>query len=183
MADLQHPNASMATCPNCRGTGAVQTAEGAAPGQTLAARCPWCKGAGQLMRSNTTGRFLRALYWYAMVNQAVNANTAVSGAMQIDSRADFEAVWMVSTSTGTYTTSMTDKSGRTMQSAAVNNANQWGTAQLPFTLPVPVVMPRQSAINWTVTDTSAGTNTIQNEWIGYELYPQLEDVGMPSPTN
>lgn len=173
----QHPNAQLATCPQCGGTGAVQTQSGTAAG------CPWCKGAGQLVRSNTSGRFLRALFWYPLIDNVLTASQTLPGALQIDPRADFEWVWAVSTQTGTWTSRLIDKSGRTFDNASVNNANRFGTIQLPFTLPVPVVLPMKTNITWSITDTSGGGNTIQAELVGYELYPQLDDAGQPMYPN
>lgn len=157
--------ATMAPCRSCGDSGVVVV--GGKP-----YTCPVCEGSGK-----TEPQYLRLPFWYvinpATIGQVyVAASTAVTGALQIEPRADFEAVWLVATATSmSFTCEFTDASGRTWQNLPVNGANQWGTAQLPFALIVPVVLPMRTALNWKVTDTSASNNTIQLVLIGYELYP------------
>ena len=133
--------------------------------------CPVCEGSGR-----AEPNYLRLPFWYiinpATVGQVyVAASTAVTGALQIEPRADFEWVWLAATATSaSFTTEFTDASGRTYQNLPVNSANQWGTAQLPFALIVPVVLPMRTALNYRITDTSGQNNTIQLALIGYELY-------------
>lgn len=156
--------ASQATpCQTCGGTGVINVG---GKGQV----CPVCEGTGK-----TEPQYLRLPFWYiinpATVGQVyVAASTAVTGALQIEPRADFEWVWLAATSTSTFTSEFTDASGRTYQNLPVNNLNQWGTAQLPFALIVPVVLPMRTALNYKITDTSTQNNTIQLALIGYELY-------------
>lgn len=157
--------ATMQACQVCNGSGVVSVA-----GKPFA--CPVCEGARVQEPS-----YLRLPFWY-IVNPAsagqvfISANGTVRGALQIEPRADFECVWLAATATSaSFTTELTDASGRTYQNLPVNSANQWGTAQLPFALIVPVIFPMRTAINYTIVDTSGSSNTIQLAFIGYELYP------------
>lgn len=161
-------------CPECHGARGKMTQQGPQI-------CNTCKGAGVV--GSPGGQYLRAIYTYLLFNQPLTALQAISGSLQIDARADFEWVWGVATSTGTFTTILTDKSDRPLQSDAVNNANQWGTAQLPFTLPVPMVLPMKTSVKFTITDTSNAPNTVQIALVGYELYPQLQNAGAPVAPN
>lgn len=163
-------------CPTCQGARTTN-------GQTA---CTTCNGQGVVAQSTSNPQYLRTLYFYALLDNTGNplaGGAAIRGSMQIDARADFEAIWLVATSTGTFTTEMFDKSGQPFQNVPVNNANQWGTIQLPFTLPVPIVMPMKSSITFTITDTSGGPNTIQAGFWGYQLYPPLDAAGNPIPVN
>ncbi len=139
--------------------------------------CPLCQGSGKCEPN-----FLRLPFWYIIAPTSaglafVSASAAVTGSLQIDSRADFEWIWCSSTQTGTFTDELIDTSGRPYQNLAVNNANRWGTIQLPMALIVPVILPARSQINWKVTDTSVASNTIQLALAGYELYAEAQPPG------
>lgn len=134
-------------------TGAVQT-------------CPLCDGTGV----NTN--YVRMPRWYLLSASALvlGANAPSRGSMSVDAIAPFEAVFLVATRTSTFTTELFDQSGRAWQSFPVNDANQWGTAQNPFPLMAPLILPAQSVLNWVFTDTSGFQNTIQPCLIGFDLY-------------
>lgn len=155
----------MTPCATCQGTGAIVV-------NGTAQTCPVCEGS-----RIQEPQYLRLPFWYCIAPATagqvyVAASTSVSGALQIEPRADFELVWLAATATSmSFTTELTDASGRTWQNLPVNGANQWGTAQLPFALIVPVVLPMRTALNFKITDTSGSNNTIQLALIGYELYP------------
>jgi hypothetical protein len=103
---------------------------------------------------------------------AVGAGLSVPVPLTIDADFDFEWIELVSTQTGTFTAQVRDSgTGKDFQSAAVNNANWSGTAQLPKVLPEPFVIPASRTLLFTLTDTSGAPNTIQIVLRGYKLQP------------
>lgn len=163
----------MNTCPACHGRRWMPNSKTGEP-----CECPICYGNG--VREPP---YDRLPFWYVInVNNgvALGANASIDGALQIEPRADFEAVAFVATSTGIFRTSLRDASGRTYQNdgariagaaALVDNANQWGTAQDPFYFLAPFILPMRTNLQHTFEDTSGAPNTIQAALAGFELYP------------
>jgi hypothetical protein len=148
------------TCRACHGR---MTLPNVKTGEPCA--CPICGGMGV-----TEPPMNRLPFWY-VIDQVLTALQSISSALQINSDADFEWVWLSATFTGTFTTQLQDASSRAYQNSAVNNANQWGTAQLPLPLVQPMVLRARSLLKWTLTDTSNAGNTVELALIGFELYP------------
>jgi hypothetical protein len=110
--------------------------------------------------------------WYVINATPTAAVPNVRGAQSIDAIADFELCWLMATFQGQFTTELQDSSGRAWQNLPVNNANQFGTAQRPFALLAPIVIKAQSALNWSITDTSGvSPNAVQLGLSGFDLYP------------
>jgi hypothetical protein len=150
------------TCPSCQGTGRVPNERTGDP-----CVCPVCQGEGRVAAPVT-----RRLYFY-VVNAVIAAGSGqLNVQLNIDSRAPFEVYALTGNRTGAYTFQITDQTGRTWQSAAVNDANAVGTAQQLFPLPVPIVLAASASLNILFIDTSAAPNTIQLVLCGYELYPE-----------
>lgn len=151
----------MEKCPACKGSRVVPNAKTGSP-----ETCPICAGSGKVEPA-----YLRLPFWYIIL-QVLTASQVLNSTLNIEPRADFEWVWLAATSTGIFRTELFDASGRAYQSEGVDNANQWGTAQNPFPLVVPVVLSMRSAINYRLTERSVAGNTVQLALIGYELYPE-----------
>jgi hypothetical protein len=129
--------------------------------------CPLCNGTGKM------AAFDRLWFSY-LINETIAAALGTNlGSLRIEPRADFEWVACIGSSTGgVWSTQLTDASGRTYQNLAVNSENQWGTAQRPFWLQAPIVLPMRSAVNYVLVDRSANVNNaIQLVLSGFELYP------------
>ena len=115
-------------------------------------------------------QYLRLPLWY-IVNQVLLANERISPTLRIDARADFEWLYAISSQTGIFRTRIKDSAGRNYDNAAVNNVNQWGTAQLPFAFMVPPVIVAQTTLEFDMEDTSGAGNTVQLALAGFELFP------------
>lgn len=164
------PRSGYQSCPYCRGTGAENSARGGP--------CQACQGSGEK-------NFLRLLRWYHLFDGQLTASQQSAYTLQIEPEADFEWIALVSTQTGAFATTMKDgSSGRAYESAATNaattvtqtgavtNGNRFGTASLPFRLPVPEVLPMKSVLSGLIIDLSVATNTIQASIVGYNLYTE-----------
>lgn len=170
-------------CPLCQGTG-----QNNIPGHPQQGQACWgCGGSGQT-------KFLRLMRWYHLFDGQLLALAQSPYTLTIEATADFEWVALVSTQTGAFNTTMRDsQSGRyyeapasnaapTTASGAVNNGNRFGTASLPFYLPVPEVLPMRTGLSGVITDLSNATNTIQADLWGYELYTaENPPNGTPAP--
>ena len=150
-------------CHACQGRGLVGA------GTQFAAACPVCGGSGM-----TEPPYHEAPYFY-VVNRVLTASQRITDVLRIDARADFKWVWAMATQTGTFRTRIKDSSGRNYDNAPVNNANQWGTAQLPLAFIVPVRLLAQSSLEFELEDTSVAGNTVQLVLAGYELIPILRE--------
>lgn len=147
-------------CPACNGRRMVSDKRG---GMQV---CPLCDGSGAV-----TPQPIRVPFDY-VIDQVLTASQTISSALQFDRDAPFEWIWLVATQTGNFNSRFQDgATGRNLDSAAVNNANRFGTAQLPFPLVEPYIWAPGASLNWTLTDTSVAPNTIQIVLRGYKLYP------------
>lgn len=115
---------------------------------------------------------IRVPFQYVL-NAVLLANQALPGAIQIQQDSDFEWIFRIATQTGTFTVQITDlATGRVLMSAPVNNANYFGTAQLPMPNLEPYIFARSSSIGVLITDTSGAGNTVQIVFDGYKLFPK-----------
>lgn len=146
-------------CPGCKGRRLLKNNAG------NPVVCPLCEGSGKI------DNYIRMPRWYLINATPTAAAPTVNGALAIEAIADFELIWLMATQAGQFTTSLTDASGRAWQNLAVNNANQWGTAQRPFPMLAPLVLKAQTSLNWQIIDTSGVLpNAIQLALAGFDLY-------------
>lgn len=152
------------TCPACQGRGVI-----ANPMQRGMQVCPLCGGSGVKQAQP-----FRVPFWYVLPNAVLTANQAgLTITQSIDQDADFEWIWIMANSTGTWSVTLTDPStGRQLSSAAVNGENFAGTAQLPAVLVEPYIWARSTVMKAVFNDRSGGGNTVQLVLGGYKLYPQ-----------
>jgi hypothetical protein len=110
------------------------------------------------------------IFWYPInvVLTALQANVPAS--VQIDNDADFECRWFISSQTGLWSATFTDRlRSRPLMPSNINSENLAGTAQLPFILPKPLKLLRTATIAASFTDRSNAGNTIQFCFAGYKL--------------
>jgi len=149
-------------CKSCSGLGRVESKK-----TGIVQECPLCGGSGQ----ETNYIYMPRTYLLS-ASALILATTVQSiGQMSIDAIAPFQAVNLVATREGTFTTELQDQSGRDWQNAPVNDANLWGTAQNPFPLLAPLTIPAKAILRWKFVSTSgAQTNEIQPCILGFDLY-------------
>jgi hypothetical protein len=160
------------TCPTCHGKGKIPNPSGS-QWQT----CPTCEGAGYTQLTPA-----RIPIWYIVGPVALTALQTVNSTLQIQTTADFEWIFTMSSQTGTWNVTLTDGSvGRLItQPQAGINTNQGvlpntlfaGTAQLPFPLVEPYIIARSSSLIFNITDTSDAGNSVTIALFGYQLIPQ-----------
>jgi hypothetical protein len=111
------------------------------------------------------------IFWYPINPPALTALQAgISASVVIDNDADFEWRWIISSQTGTWSVTLTDRfTSRPLMPSNINNENLAGTAQLPFILPKPYLLRRTSSVQGLFTDRSNAGNTIQLCLVGYKL--------------
>jgi hypothetical protein len=109
---------------------------------------------------------------YALPPTVVLANTTVQPTIVIGADADFQVIWLIANSTGTFSFTFSDGStGRLFMSGAINNVNLFGSAANPFPMLPPYVFKRQGSIQLVITDTSGANNTIQVVFSGKKIFP------------
>jgi hypothetical protein len=154
--------AAQKVCKGCAGRGMVTN-----PARQVQA-CPVCGGSGQAPQ-----KVYRVFFDYVFPQLVLAGNAVGNTVLQIQFDSDFEWIWIVGSSTGTYTIQINDSStGRNLSNSPVNNTNFVGTAQLPFPLVEPYLLARSTTITAAITDTSGAGNTIQLVFRGYKLFPQ-----------
>jgi hypothetical protein len=118
------------------------------------------------------------LFFYPITAAIPSGQQGFVSSVTIDNDSDFEWRWIIGTSilangaAGLYSVTLLDKyTSRPLMTAAVNGENLMGTAQLPFRLPKPILIPRTSTIQGTFNDRSiAGVvNNVQLVLVGYKL--------------
>ena len=140
--------------------------------------CPMCEGAGQLQLTPA-----RIPIWYILGPTLIGASATVNASLQIQTTADFEWIFTMSTQTSNLLnlTVIDGSVGRliTQPQAGVNtNAGVLpitlfaGTAQLPFPLVEPYIIARSSTLTFNLTDASGAPNTLTLALFGYQLIPQ-----------
>jgi hypothetical protein len=110
-------------------------------------------------------------FWYPLAPPALTAlQLGVTATVTIDNDADFEWRWIIASSTGPFSVTLTDRfTTRPLMTVPINSVNIAGTAQLPFILPKPYLLRRTSSIVGVFNDTSDAGNTIQFCLVGYKL--------------
>ena len=110
-------------------------------------------------------------FWYPINPPALTALQAgVTASVVIDNDADFEWRWLISSQTGLWSVTLTDRfTSRPLSPSAINSENLAGTAQLPFILPKPYILKRTSSVSGIFNDRSNAGNTIQLALVGYKL--------------
>ena len=121
-------------------------------------------------------------FWYP-INATLTANqSGITGIVTIDNDADFEMRELIASSTGSFQIQLVDRyTSRPLMPFnipdnagnivfGINNANIWGTAQLPFILPIPYMLLRTATLAATFKDTSGAGNTIQLIFWGYKKF-------------
>lgn len=147
-------------CPACNGRLMIPDRSGRMQ------KCPICEGAGSVEPQP-----IRVPFDY-VIDEVLTAAQRLPRALQFDRDAPFEWIWLVATQTGTFTSQFTDgATGRQLDNLAVNNANRFGTAQLPFPLVEPYIWAPGASLNYILVDTSVAGNTIQIVLRGYKLFP------------
>lgn len=121
-------------------------------------------------------------FWYP-INVTLTANqSGISGNVTTDNDADFELRELIASSTGAFQIqlidrftsrpllpqNLTDNAGN--QVFGVNSVNIFGTAQLPFILPIPYILLRASTVAGLFKDLSGAGNTIQVILWGYKKF-------------
>ena len=130
-------------CPACNGRRLVNDTAGRKQ------VCPLCEGSGSV-----TPQPIRVPFDY-VIDEVLLASASRTASLNFDRDAPFEWIWLVATLTGTFTSEFRDvATGRSFESAPVNNANRFGTA-----------------LGYTLVDTSVAENTIQIVLKGYKLFP------------
>lgn len=158
-------------CTTCKTTGMIHNGRGAQ-------LCPMCEGAGQLQLTPA-----RIPIWYILGPTVIGANATVNATLQIQTTADFEWIFTMSTQTSNLLslTVIDGSVGRLItQPQAGVNTNQGccpitlfaGTAQLPFPLVEPYIIARSSSLTFNLTDQSGASNTLTLALFGYQLIPQ-----------
>lgn len=121
-------------------------------------------------------------FWYP-INVTLTANqSGIAGNVTTDNDADFELRELIASSTGAFQIQLTDRfTSRPLLPAnlvdntgaqvfGVNSVNLFGTAQLPFILPIPYILLRQSTVVGSFKDLSGAPNTIQVVLWGYKKF-------------
>lgn len=148
-------------CKSCAGLGRVESKK-----TGIVQECPLCGGSGK----EVNYIYMPRIYLLSASALVLAPSAQSIGQMSIDAIAPFQAVNLVATREGTFTTELQDQSGRDWQNAPVNDENMWGTAQNPFPLLAPLVIPAKAILRWKFLDTSAAQNEIQPCMIGFDLY-------------
>lgn len=148
-------------CPGCNGRLMIPNKNG----QMQA--CPLCDGTGSVEPQP-----IRVPFDYVIDEVLAAGGDQIQRALQFDRDSPFEMIWLVATQTGIFTSQFTDgATGRQLDNLPVNNANRFGTAQLPFPLVEPYIWAPGASLNYILVDTSAAPNTIQIVLKGYKLFP------------
>jgi hypothetical protein len=111
-------------------------------------------------------------YDYVLPPTTIQALANLPTNIVINGDADFQAIWLIASSTGPFTCRFGDgATGRFFMSRPVNNVNLFGTALQPFPMLPPYVWKRQGSISLDLTDTSGAPNTIQIVFSGKKIFP------------
>lgn len=115
--------------------------------------------------------YLDLLYFYPLNPPQLAANAVgILATVTVDNDADFLWDRLIANSTGVFSVTLTDRfTARPLMPSAINGENLAGTAQLPFWLPVPYKIRRNSTIQASFNDRSGALNTIQFVLVGRKL--------------
>jgi hypothetical protein len=120
---------------------------------------------------NPNGEKREIFYDYALPPVALLGNASNTVGIVIDADADFQAIWLIASSTGTFNARFGDAAtGRYFMSGLIANVNLFGTALAPFPMLPPYVFKRQGSITIDLTDTSGAPNTIQIVFSGKKIF-------------
>jgi len=111
-------------------------------------------------------------FWYPIAVALTALQQNVPGSVVIGNDADFEWRWIIASSTGIFSVTLTDNyTSRPLMPSTIpiNGENIVGTAQLPFILPKPYLLRRTSTIAAIFNDRSNANNAIQLCLVGYKL--------------
>lgn len=115
--------------------------------------------------------YMDLLYFYPLNPPQLAANAVnIVATVTIDNDADFLWDRIIANGTGLFSVTLQDRfTSRPLMPAAINGENLAGTAQLPFWLPVPYKIRRNSTIQASFNDRSGNPNTIQFVLAGRKL--------------
>lgn len=104
----------------------------------------------------------------AQANRA--ANQVIREILRIDKSKFFVITEILANSTGTFEVMFSDtRFSNPWSNSRVASQAITGTAQHPFTLPVPIIFEKNTSIFYDVRDTSGSANTIQLAFNGFEV--------------
>lgn len=135
--------------------------------------CPKCDGTG---RVDPPYIRLPRTYIFGNGSQIVlsggNPGAQQDAQLIVSGKYAFEVVKGVATSTGSFQDQIFDQSTRGWQAAGIwmNNANRWGSGQLPFNYEATLILESQETLSASFRDTSNAQNTIQPCLCGYDLH-------------
>lgn len=128
------------------------------------------------------GRMYIAKKFSYVANNVHAGNDKIASTIQIDTDANFQLLFLIGSRTSALVTIEVFEGGAgglAWQSDPVNIDNFLGTAQLPFPLVIPQLLPKNRVYKVQTVDTSGSANTVQVIFEGYKLYPaeQAAQVG------
>jgi hypothetical protein len=128
------------------------------------------------------GRMYIAKKFSYVVNNVHAGNDTIASTIQIDTDANFQLLFLIGSRTSPLLTVYVTEGGAgglAWMSDPVNIDNFLGTAQLPFPLVIPQLLPKNRVYKVQTVDTSGAANTAQIIFEGYKLYPaeQAAQVG------
>lgn len=108
-------------------------------------------------------------FQYSTDRQSLSANQQQQYSVRIQSDSDFLCQKIVASSTSTFTVQITDTATNKLWfSSAANSANLVGTAQRPFYMLKPRLIPANANLIVQLTDTSGSSNTVELVLEGYK---------------
>jgi hypothetical protein len=134
--------------------------------------CPVCEGSGE-----TEPKVRRWPYDFVVPRQVIGAGLQVSVGIQTPAQFDLEWWDTVAVYTGPLDVVLEVNSDTLMNRNAPGSGNingidirLWaGTAQLPYSRRFPWILPKQTQLLFTLTDTSGAQNTVQIALKGFQL--------------
>lgn len=121
------------------------------------------------MNTQRTQRIKRKFFGYDIGAQTLAGNASNTYPITIETDADFEVVNICYYSTSTLTFQIKE-GDRTWFFRALDARLVAGTAQYPYILPVPRIVPKNATLQITVTDTSGSSNTFNICFLGNKLF-------------
>jgi hypothetical protein len=138
------------TCPQCGGSGTVNTGNGAS-------LCPVCDGSGK--------QYIPGIFFVYGTQIQLAANQALTNLPINILDAPFKTILLTQSSTGSFTVLFRDgKNKRPFMNTQLHRDLVFGTAQNPFPVLVPYVFEWRSNILIDITDVSGAPNTV---WLGF----------------
>jgi hypothetical protein len=122
---------------------------------------------GKLRRYPATESWRHYTYTSPVVFTAASETT--SPQLSLDGLSWFLCLALYATFGGTFTT-LLRKNSKSYMNNPVNNANLWGTRELPHWLPQPILMPPSEAFYLDLVNGATAPNTIQLAFLGIRVY-------------